>query len=84
MLSVTIRTATRSTSGIWRPSGCASAVRAPAASAAIMAVTKPEPPAHSAPSVEGSEMQLQPPKSMGTLPDCDHMSQQCRRIMLRP
>src|SRR5262245_10435409 len=82
MLSVMIRTATRSTSGTLRPSGVASAVRELAARAAIMAVTKPAPPVHKAPNEEGSEMQLQPLKSMiHTLPNM--CSPQPRRIMLR-
>src|SRR5260221_7146469 len=83
MLSVTIRTATRSTSGMVRPSGFASAVRALAASAAIIAVTKTAPPEQSAPSEDASGMQLQPLKSMGALlqPACS--SPGCR-IMLRP
>ena len=68
MLSVTIRTARRSTSGTLRPSGVASAVRADAASAAIIAETKPAPPEQSAPSEAGSAMQLQPPKSMVVVP----------------
>ena len=69
MLSVTIRTAKRSTSGTLRPSGVASAVRAPADSAAIMAVTKPAPPVHSEPKVEASVMHWQPPKSIVILAD---------------
>jgi hypothetical protein len=68
MLSVMIRTASRSTSGTLRPSGVASAVRELAASAAIMAVTKPAPPEHKAPNEEGSGMQLQPLKSMIHIP----------------
>ena len=47
MLSVTMRTATRSTSGTAARKVLAGAVRLAAASAAIMAVTKPEPPAQS-------------------------------------
>ena len=43
-MSVTIRTASRSTVGTLRPSGFASAVRAAPVSAAIMAVTKPANP----------------------------------------
>ena len=46
-LSVTMRIATRSTSGTSARSVLAGRVRWAAASAAIMAVTKPEPPAQS-------------------------------------
>src|SRR6185503_17757457 len=62
-LSVTMRTASRSTSGTLRPSGLAGAVREEAAIAAIMALTKP-PPEQSALRVEGSVTQLQPLKSI--------------------
>jgi hypothetical protein len=43
-------------------------VREFAASAAIMAVTKPAPPEHKALNEEGSGMQLQPLKSMIDIP----------------
>src|SRR5262245_2985959 len=62
MLSVTTRTATRSTSGTSRPSGRAGAVRTLAAIVAMTADTKPVPPAHSGARLETADvsaMQLQ-------------------------
>src|SRR5206468_12526930 len=70
-LSVTIRTATLSTSGGLEASACACAVRELPARVPISAVTKPAPPAHSKPRLEiddALELQLHVPNSMAESP----------------
>src|SRR4051812_35327537 len=55
-LSVTIRTASRSTSGVLSRSALASCLREFAASVAITAVTKPVPPIHKGPADDASDV----------------------------